>query len=241
VLFAVLGVIVVSGLVNGLIAVSLGTAFTALALQFMAAMVFFIGAGLLTMRETILLRRPDPGNVLLYGLSAVFPDATQRVGASFLVWIGGLLFITSLLSPVALRERRDGPGGQGKLEYKVVTRGDGKREVEFNARGMKPIDVGVELLSKPEPEAKIKGLRELDFHVDRKDHRRSSILKSLEEFLGNEDPEIRRVAVAAVGHWGTSDTIRVLEKMLDDPDKRVRDEAKHQIDDIKGREKRGET
>jgi hypothetical protein len=175
------------------------------------------------------------------GIGILIGAILAGVGVLQMLIAMGVFMIIPPAAVTAARERqsqaeRDRPS----LTYRVETRPDGSKDVILNVRNMKPIDVGLELLTKPELEVREKGVRELEFHVDRKHPRRADVVAGLTPYLQSDKNDIRRIAANALGKWGFPDTIPTLEPHLRDPDERVRNAAKDAIREIGARQQRGE-
>ncbi|OWK36520.1 hypothetical protein FRUB_09083 [Fimbriiglobus ruber] len=140
--------------------------------------------------------------------------------------------IKAELGPDMIRERVP------RLAYRVVPAPNGKREAIYQERNMRGYDVGLELITKPEPEAREKGVELLARDTERKHPRRADVLRLVEPFLNNPNRDVRQNAFDALSHWGTQETIAVLQPYLQDPDRDVRDRAKRAIEEIQNREKR---
>jgi hypothetical protein len=164
------------------------------------------------------------------------------IGSMLLFAAGTLFFLAPVIAmlrepPAAAfaredRERteRDRP----RFSYRVEVRPDGTRDVKFEHHNMKNTDVGLELMSKPEPEVREKGVYVLE-NAERDHPRRAEVVRALIPFLQHENKRTREVAVRGLGRWGYRDTIPELEPMLNDPDNQVRRAAAEAIRDINSR------
>lgn len=254
VLLGVLALLVVTAAAQGVVNQSLAVAAMVLSPMMLAASMLGGGWYAFNTRHQGWLK-PASTNLLHNMLFKDNPQGYQALVGVMLMVAGGVMLLGSLTMAGRSTKPLAGGGGWDKgkggpvaraderkpfLEYKLVPRADGTREVRVNSRNMNGVEVGIELLTKPEPEVREKALGELAFHVDRKHPRRAEVLAALAPFLKSDRAEVRRKAVDALGNWGTPETLAVLEPMLADPDQGVRDMAKRKMGDIRDRQKRGE-
>jgi hypothetical protein len=133
------------------------------------------------------------------------------------------------------REERERP----RMSYRIEVRPDGTRVCHVEAHNMNSVDIGLELMTKPEPEARERGVYYLE-RAERNYPRRAEVINALTPYLGHEKAEIRRIAVRGLGNWGDQNTIPLIEPLLNDPDRDVRRIAGEAIRDISQRQGRGE-
>ncbi len=207
----------------------------------------FVTGAVLCMSRLQPALRPSP---LSRAGMAVFihrPDVATMIGIALILTAACISLLMPALSFIheppeiaaargrQQREERELP----RMTYRIEVRPDGTREVHVDRHNMKDVEVGLELLTKPEPEARERAVYYLE-HAERNYPRRAEVVNALTPYLRHEKAEIRRIAARGLGNWGSPDTIPLIEPLLNDPDNQVRRVAREAIRDITDRQRRGE-